>query len=717
MKTTINQEEKIEDRIIREATEDAINSAFKFVRNKLTSTSDLESLELIKQSAYVKHQDKISFLKARVQAYVGNIKLGIEDLEASTSQLGRLLCDINDMETQSNEISTFELSEQFSTFHDLGIIWDNLNQINTLNKQFEEADRYIDAIKRFFESNPKGFSIQCFQTIQSLLHFESEITQQLLDKEDKIKKSTNNSIYSDSPNKDKSDRALNFLTYKFQPIHEAKAQLIENVHELFTHAFTGDNKIDTDSLVRAVWILIANGEKNRLIECIHSAICSQFKPMMVDPKEENLNLYLKQLNDIIDSLPQQIETMMPALPPEINLFELVGNYVNDQIVDVLDTFINVFKPSSFLTISLIKAMKDIQCTLRALLGINTGERFTQLIMNLQAGFEQTVIDDYTGFLSRIIDMDINSVSEKRNGIYYTPAPLDLIRRLEDAYDFVKTSELNILPSIRVRLVQILINKLYDLGGGLEYVNDRKYLIAVCNNSYDGKNTIMQISKDNPEIIEPNETKQLMQAWVFIMKKGLTNLFDCLYKNIIGEDPKFKDDFENKIDEIRDYLSDAQNHLLEPLFVKFFSNFCKNIVPHYICSYFIKPEEAKETALFQDKIKQECGLFIELFNDFDMDNVKTIVNKSVKTIEAFSDFMTAPFHESIHITYMVIAKDFTDFTPEIAGILLKTRPDASKQSMSVDECIKSFTAMYANVEQKADDHIFTDAKKPEKKFFK
>ena len=693
---------------IEQAREDATNSAFKFVRNKLTNTSDLESLELIKQTADIKHMDKIAFLKARVQGYVRNIEMGLADMEKANSVLRRLLSDIGEIETQSHEVSEFDLTKQISNFKSLGVIWENLNQIKDLNSRFGEAETYIDAVEKFFILNPNGFSIKCFKTIDSLLKFEQDVLEKMEAKENEIR-----TFNAESPNKDKAERAKVYLIEKFKPIHEAKEKLMNNVHDLFLNIFTGFSNIETDLIVRAAWIFIANGQKNRILDNLEEAMRNQFLIIDQNPTEDKLNIYLQQLNDIIDKLPEQIEHIVPALPGDINVFGFIVDTVNDQIVDVLENFVRVFKPSSFLSITLIKAMKDIECTLKALLGINVGERFTQLIMKLQEGFESIVLNDYSNFLTRIISMYLDSVSQRRNGILYTPAPLDFMRRLEDGYNFVKSSGLNILPSIRSQFVQILTNKLYELHDSLDGVVDHNYLIAVCNNSYDGKNAIMQMSKDSPEILTQSDTKQLMQAWVSILKKSLSALFELLYFSIIGEDNQFKVDFNEKIEKINQFLEDASNHLLEPLFVKFFSSFCKNIIPHYMCSYYTKPDDIKETSQFQDKIKGECSAFIELFNSYTFEFSK----RNIKIIEAFQDFMTSPFEDSMHIIYVLLAKEYTDFTPKIAGILLKVRPDSSKQSLSVDDCVKSFETVYVNIEQRPEDHIFADSKKPEKKFLK
>jgi hypothetical protein len=237
---------------------------------------------------------------------------------------------------------------------------------------------------------------------------------------------------------DNSDSQV-FVQEKFRPISEARDTLMQNVFTLVENSFSGGATPEVDLLIRACWILSADQQQEKITTALTTAVRRQFQECVIDATPENLTLQLKKLAQRIEGLPEQFEAVRPALPGDIKGFDLLSTVANHEIVEILSNLRKRLDPTAFLAASLITAMKDIQCTLRALLGLETSDEFEDLLCELQSEFGSIMQNDYDQITNRILQYDRDSMTKKKGRYIVTPAPTDFMKGLEDAEAFVRST--------------------------------------------------------------------------------------------------------------------------------------------------------------------------------------------------------------------------------------------------------------------------------------
>lgn len=110
-------------------------------------------------------------------------------------------------------------------------------------------------------------------------------------------------------------------------------------------------------------------------------------------------------------------------------------------------------------------MREIECTMRALLGISSTVEYLELIAELKEKFSNLLISDFNFILMNIIKIDqsdYDSIFEK-NKVVYTQTPSDFMPTLRNVYIQVVHSGLpSIVPEMRIKLVNALRDLLEDL---------------------------------------------------------------------------------------------------------------------------------------------------------------------------------------------------------------------------------------------------------------
>ena len=210
------------------AREDAIDSAFKYVRKKLDKNSDLESFEMIQQAITTKHQNKIKFFKSRVQGCINNLEYGIKSLEKTKLELSGIKEDNKSIENNKQQLQKFTILKEFDLFKTFSSIWEQLQYIDEFYKKLIEAESYIEDVVKYYEKHPKGISIKCYQTIQSLLDFESDLI------------------------KNVDEQNVPVIISKFDPIHKAKAKLMVNVHPQIEYSFFTESNPKIERIIAKI---------------------------------------------------------------------------------------------------------------------------------------------------------------------------------------------------------------------------------------------------------------------------------------------------------------------------------------------------------------------------------------------------------------------------------------------------------------------------------
>jgi ribosomal protein L17 len=689
------------------ARQDATEAAFRFVTRGLATAADLESLENLRHAALINHGEKIAILKARVQAIVSSIETGIDDLKTTAERLDDLLLDIERLVTESKR-ATSQISDKYARdLKSLSVIWERVVTVDSLITKFEEVDSLIASVQRFFQERPNGFSIRCFQAIRKLLEMKDDLM----------------SHAQPGPDSD----IMVFLADKFKPALTAMDQLKRNVTTCLESAFAGGACVDADLVIRANWILCAMGkrEEESIETLLMNALRAQFQECLVDATAENLRLQLQKLNKRIEALPEQLESVMPALPHHINAFDLLSQVANTQIVDILKTFRTTLKPTAFLIVTLIKSVKEIQCTLRALLGLEPSEEFMSLQMELTTEFDKIIISDYCQILDRIITLDEESIQKKQGRYLVTPAPFDFMKGLEDAEAFVNQSDLNVFRTVQPRLISNLIRKIDELASRLSPETRTNYLIACVNNSLDGTAAVSATAKSHPDLLSQDETLSIRQAWAKVQRSAMNSLSEMVYKRVMDAGKWLLENFSDKCDMMRQGLEDIGKDMVEPLFRKTETIFCRAFVARFIRAHNNSALGDMSLPDFVAKAKGDADMLIQVLTDLDYPGGE----RHAKVVESFRDFMTWDPKEA-YLSYLEIAKEFTDFSPNYAWTLFKCRPDGrSKVGMlAIDEEIKkTVNQQYATIARRPEDSFFTEpgqdkpakdssGKKPGKKLF-
>lgn len=685
----------------------AVNEAFKIVQRKLSTSADLESLEQIKYQTYAKQQDRLTRLKAHVNTIVTNIASGIEDLNQISQILYSLQIEVADMENESTNGFTTDNFEHFSDLALLATVYERLYKVNQIISRIDEADKLINYVNYYFSVNPGNFSIKCFKTIQSLFSIEDE-------------------LLSENTKEDVKD----YIKQHFHSVHDNFDKLLLNMRMKLESVFDSDTIIDKDEIIRANWIYCAIGRKAEITNCIKSSFVKQLQKIVTEATEENLERKLKSLVEMIENLPEKLQEVMPSLPPDIEAISLISELANQQVVLIFTQLLNSKKNSSYVIMSLIKCMREIECTMRALLGISPTVEYLELIAELENKFSISLISDFNFILNNIIKIDqsdYGSIFEK-NKVVYTQAPSDFMSNLRNAYVQIVHSGLpSIVPEMRDKLISALKDRLEDLAIMVNDSYDIRYVIAMSTNSVEASKAINAMSKEMPELLNSDDVKTLIQMWMKVQKVSIQRVFDLVYNqsnDIDDIDQKYetmKIMIFGKKNSNNEYEGGVSQMMLAPVFGKFKRTFARQIIPKYIVSFLKKPKELiKDLDMFKSKIEYECDALIEIMRELVLDN------ECYKNIlDAWKGFMTGPLDE-ICLTHSFFVEQYTDFTVDLAYNLFKSRPDVSALTYSMSDFLKFYDPsgkIYNNSVQRAhdnnipEDYLFKmeiDRQKEEKK---
>jgi hypothetical protein len=396
---------------------------------------------------------------------------------------------------------------------------------------------------------------------------------------------------------------------------------------------------------------------------------------------------------------------MPALPHHINAFDLLSQVANTEIVDILKTFRTTLTPTAFLIVTLIKSVKEIQCTLRALLGLGPSEEFMNLQMDLTTEFDDIILSGYCQMLDRIITMDEESVAKKQGRYLITPAPFDFMKGLEDAETFVNQSDLNVFRTIQPQLIFNLTHKIDELANRLSPATRVDYLIACVNNSLDGTAAVGATMKSHPDLLSQDEAVALRQAWSKVQRTAMNSLSEMVYTKIKDAGNWLLENFGDKCDKLREELENIGRDMVEPLFRKTETIFCRAFVARYIRAHDSSTFKDMNLQDFTTKVKADAELLIQVLTDLDYPGG----DRHAKVVESFRDFMTWDPKEA-YMSYFEIAKEFTDFTPTHAWALFKCRPDGrTKLGKSVidEEIEKTVKQQYETITRRQEDCFFPE----------
>jgi hypothetical protein len=605
--------------------------------------------------------------------------MGIDQLTTSTDQLDALLLDIERLETESVKATSQISTQHARDLKTLGTIWGRIVNVDKLMTEFEETDQKIMSIQKFLSENPDGFSINCFNAIQKVLLYKSEILAQNLNPD-----------------------SMTFIKEHFEPVDLARGQLMRNVERHLSNAFSGPGPVDPDLVIRANWILIAEGRPEQIKQFLSKAVCQQFNQILLDPTPENLTKQLKKLNQRIETLPEQLEAIIPALPPIVNAFDLLSTVANTQIVSILKSLWNDLPKTAFLALTLIKAVKDITLTLRALLGVETSDDFRDLQIDLQADFGSLLQNDYRVILERTRDFDASSIETNKSGCLVTPAPRDFLRHLEDARNFVKTAPMDVFASNRRQLIGILLDSINKVRVFCVTCMNRQYLIACANNAIEARPAVTEFQKAHEDILSKEDAQEVVRAWLEVQKTAIVSLWRGIFMEVVGpletvDLAAFRAELYENLQKINDILIVVRKQIGAPIFAKFLTQFVKFLIAQLIHSY-LKFKIVKEG--FPDTVKDECDHFCDFVRDLEYGSNEN----HLRTITNLCLFLTEEPGQAF-MSYLVLLQEFTDFRPDLGWKLLTQRPDPLG---SKSEIVESFKMQVNSVERNPEDHYFSES---------
>ena len=669
------------------ALQKATEGAFMHVRKKIQNASDLENLAQNRQSAYATHQEKIACLKARVQGLVTNIEMGIDDLDSTADNLYGLLRDIEHIQSESTHATSHFSGKHFEDLKSLATFWERIVQVDNLITQFRKTDNIIASIEKFFKDNPDGFSIKCFTAIDGLLTFEKELL-----------------LFTDDP------QMKEFVEERFSTVHQAHERLLSNVEKIIENAFASGRNVDTDVLIRANWIMCAIGKEAEILGHIETSIRSHFQSGISEGiTEASLETTLTKLNERIETLPEQLERILPALPGGRDDLDKINEMANRQIGIVLGTVTGcVEKKTGKMVVRLVKAMNEIECSLRALMCVEPNDDFKEMRRELEEGARDVMLEELSATLSNVIAIDDQSIRKKDGNILSTLAPRDLLRCIEEMDTLVQESELpsteKLLAEMRGFYIPLVSQKLEELAERASMSQNMQYLAALMNNSFDGNIVINETAKRRSDLINKGQAMELRQAWIRIQKSAIAQLTNIMYSAVNPDgDFAFKKGFGDKLDLISDHIEDVKQWLMEPIFRKLQGYISRFLLAKLMVSYLQRPEgpEGKNAKQFEQKVTEDASLLEDFCRDMHFiacDNIADMCGH-------FKDMMTIQCDE-VWQFYPIIVKEYTDFEPKVCLALLRVRPDKPKAEL-VEELEGNFDSVYANTKRREEDHIFTD----------
>jgi hypothetical protein len=281
----------------------------------------------------------------------------------------------------------------------------------------------------------------------------------------------------------------------------------------------------------------------------------------------------------------------------------------------------------------------------------------------------------------------------------------------------------VFRTVQPRLISNLIRKIDELASRLSPGTRRDYLIACVNNSLDGTAAVGATAKSHPDLLSQDEAMSIRKAWAKVQHNAMDALSKMTYARVEEGGKSLLENFSDKCDILRQGLEDIGKDMLEPLFRKTETIFCRALVAHFIRAHENSPYRDMPPKDFAAKVRADADFLIQMLTDLGYPGGE----RHAKVVESFRDFMTWDPKEA-YMSYLEIAKEYTDFTPTCAWGLFKCRPDGrTKVGMSVidDEIKNTVKQQYETITRRPEDCFFAgpgrdkpakdpSAKKPGKK---
>ena len=658
MSTTISDDLQLD-------VENARNEAFTHISEMLQSSSDLESLSSKKQKAILNHTETLGTLKKNVSDIVGNIRKGLSDMDSITAR-------INEFQKQLDKIKegckdpTDGMKDHYQQAKDLARVLERLYTVDMLQKKFVEAEEQMEDVAYFMENNSNPLSVNCYKTICSLLDFQDEL-------ESRAKASNN----------------LTFLQSKFQPIQDAQVKMVNTANNIITSAFnkSPDLEITTDLLSRAIWISITDNLRKDpnvnvitlLSNFLSSSILNEF-PEVTEETSKNIDLFLKQLQNVLDGLTERLDVIIPALPLGVNIMDIISDLSNKQVLDKLDEVLNQNK-SSFLLSHIILWMRDYMSSMSHMLGVDPSPEFRSKLTYYENELTVQIPSDMERFLQTILDMeqDPNSIETSREGIITTPCPYDYQKRLIESVQITKQTDIpDLVDKINKNLMEnfhYMTAKIPSLVGETWYVN---YAVAAINNSLNAIKVANNLPDQLPNLVTADDVNKIKAEWSQVQRAGISRLiYLIIYEKWGAENWDLRINFNNNFNNIIDQINTIKKQMLPPLFRKFINQFCHQIFAHYMLSYKMAyPPEKKPT---DEEMIRNVISDTDLFNDW----LGQITSGSAawaaplqKAVISFQRFIS---EDSTYIISNVgpIISVFNDFTVDLIVKINKNKPKTSR----------------------------------------
>lgn len=664
---------------LKRAEEQAFNS----VARKLKGQSDLEILPQTKQKTISKHTDKLSKLKARVQQIVGNVDDGIHDLDDISATLKKLRKDIAEISSQCQDVTAN--MPRYQETKDLAKILGRLYKVSELQRRFAEAEAQMEDVEEFCRTHEGDFSIQCFKIVIQLLDFEEELLENL-----------------------KNETQKSFICEKFEPIQEKMMTLLVNAQRVVTSAFRittdEEQKITTDRLARAVWIVIAGSIRLKqpitVKDLLTDSIADQFKNANTALSVAQLDSLLKKLQEVLENITDTLDIIIPALPlPQesvqgIQIMDILGQLANAEVLKVIDKVVMNSTSSTFLLSRIIIWMRDYIGSMGHMLGVEPSDEMKKRLITYETRLESQIPEDLHQFLTNIINMEEDAIDTNRDGTLSTQAPYDFMKRLIDADKVaIETNLPGSLPNIRSGLLMTFISDTQALGEYVVSCNNRKYVMAAINNSLSGIRTSGDLGKDLPDVVDQAAVMTLKNKWATMQKNAFAHLNDLIINDFaIPDEYDIRINFPSKLEAAQQACDEAKKALLAPLYRKFISQFLHQFIAYYIISY------KQPTSLSLDEFTSNLDNDILSLSDWLLQYESNQWSKNLKSVLDSLKRILTESDGLMKLDYGAIVEVYKDFTPQLMEQLVKKSPKSTSIS---SEVMKGITSKYESVKAEAD----------------
>jgi hypothetical protein len=269
--------------------------------------------------------------------------------------------------------------------------------------------------------------------------------------------------------------------------------------------------------------------------------------------------------------------------------------------------------------------------------------------------------------------------------------------------------LNAFTEIRGKLINTLVIKLDQLATDLSMYSSQDYIVACINNTLDGNSAVSQTAKDHPDLIRPEDERALKQAWGRLQRAGMQAMADHVWFEVMAEKPdsELTADIYTFCEAVKGILESIRQSMFESLYFKMAGILFRLLTAKFIRAWHHIPENVSADA-FPGRLREDVGMFVGLIQEIQY----PLAENHVAIVEAFRDFMVDSLEGTYYLGYVIIAQEFTDFTPEIAWSFFKARPGKP----SPTEEIKKMVAEQYNdprLIKNPDDRYFVDLT-PQKK---